>query len=372
MSDSRSHAALWVAVGVVLLLLIGPMTLLAAIVSVAAGSAPDVLPGLCASDTNLERILATIRALESGGGDPAGDYRAEAAGATASGAYQYVDGTWAGYGGYTHAADALPDIQDAKAAEDVRAVLATYQGDVSKVPIRWYLPSALDDPSLLDDVPMPDAGNRLTIREYQRRWMDTYHRLTGYGTATSGICYAAVGLGFNGALPDLLEHCATAWGGYRNGHIPYQAMRYSPVSGYLHTAASQSFDQLYAAAQAAGFDLRGSGYRPFDQGAETAGRSCHGSAMAVDVDVLVTGHRYATADEGFASAEFAWLCANAERYGWVVPRYVMPTGMRCGGVVGNGVGGCVGERCGIMEPWHVEAVGVAMVHADFAAAPRTP
>lgn len=47
----------------------------------------------------MEVILATIRTLESGG-----DYTAEAHGASASGAYQFVDGTWNGYGGYNHAA----------------------------------------------------------------------------------------------------------------------------------------------------------------------------------------------------------------------------------------------------------------------------
>jgi hypothetical protein len=119
---------------------------------------------------DLAVILDTIRTVESGG-----DYTARSDTSTASGAYQYVDSTWNDYRGYPSAYLATREIQDARAASDVQRILATY-GDVAYVPIVWYWPAAVDDAAQLDIVPRPDAGNQLTVRGYQQRWLDVYEK----------------------------------------------------------------------------------------------------------------------------------------------------------------------------------------------------
>lgn len=113
-------------------------------------------------------ILDTIRSVESGG-----NYAAPKNRGGASGAYQYIDSTWDDYEGYESAYLAPPEVQDARAATDVQRVLATY-GDVAYVPVVWYWPIAASDPTKLDIVPMPSAGNRLTVREYQQHWLSVY------------------------------------------------------------------------------------------------------------------------------------------------------------------------------------------------------
>lgn len=345
-------------------------TMLLIVLTVAVGARPDALPGLCAADGNLDRILATIRQIESGN-----NYRAQAVGATASGAYQIVNGTWNGYGGYTAARDAPPAVQDAKAAELVKAILDTYH-DISYVPIGWYLPSALDNADQWDVVPMPEAGNQLTIRGYQTRWLAEYQRQTADGQIAAGsICAAFAPVGNYGTLTAGIADCGTlGWGGYPNGHIPTAAMRYSPASNYMHPAASLAYGNLYAAAQGAGLDLRGNGYRPAYAGEHTAGTSCHGIGLAIDITALVDGDHPAGPDAkptgAFFAPEFTWMCANANRYGYAIPAYALPKGMRCGVTIGNGHGGWRGDRCCYLEPWHWEAVGTALTDPDFDASTR--
>ncbi len=116
---------------------------------------------------DVEVILATIRQLESAGRYDIGPNRARA-----SGAYQYIPSTWNNYGGYAEAYLAPPAVQDERARADVLRFLSMYGGDVSMVPIMWYYPRAAQDRSWMDRIPNPAGGNRLTIRQYQTRWLE--------------------------------------------------------------------------------------------------------------------------------------------------------------------------------------------------------
>lgn len=172
----------------------------ASVVALLAGallSIPVVIGGnggtTAAACGELAVILDTIRTIESGS-----DYEAPKNRGGASGAYQYIDSTWAGYEGYASAYLAPPEIQDARAASDVQSILAKYR-DVAYVPVVWYWPRAANDPSQLDIVPMPGAGNRLTVREYQQRWLTTYETKTA--TASEADCAGAMPTEDGYALP---------------------------------------------------------------------------------------------------------------------------------------------------------------------------
>lgn len=151
-------------------------------------------------DGPTDAVAATIRQLESGN-----DYTARAPGSSASGAYQFIDSSWAGYGGFARAYLAPPDVQDAKASELIASVLAANSDDVSAVPVAWYL-GHVPSPgsSEWDIVPAPEAGNRLTPRQYQALWMDTYRteaKETGNG-AGGGRPARACGAAGTGEIVD--------------------------------------------------------------------------------------------------------------------------------------------------------------------------
>lgn len=326
---------------------------------------------LTASEADYDVVLATIRQVESG--NNYGAINTGGAGNTnyATGAYQFLDSTWANYGGYSRAAQAPPAVQDAKALEYVRNIMTTRGNLVINVPYSWYYPAVFKDPSLLDKVPSPEQGNKLTIRQYGQKWVTTYQKkyqelrgavATGVQRSVAGAASSAAASASTAAtnvatavsdvsgvrypIPagvSLLEYDKSQWGGYENGKIPTggAGLRYSPNSGYMHPVASQAWDELCAAATAAGLDLRGGSYRSYDSEAAMSGKggikpgtSIHGWGLAIDINILANG-KFHTTTNVWGSDEYAWLKANAYKYGYGHPRWAL-------------------EGSSKPEPWHWE------------------
>jgi hypothetical protein len=137
----------------------------------------SVLP-VNASD--VDKAMATIRKRESSDQDhPDGDYTVKTKlGGTASGAYQFIDSTWAQQAKaakigteYKHAKDAPKEVQDAVARHYVEDLLRQSKGDVSKIPNAWYTGNIQGKIS-----PEAMAKNKgLTPEKYQASWMKDYN-----------------------------------------------------------------------------------------------------------------------------------------------------------------------------------------------------
>lgn len=96
-------------------------------------------PGSGADD--MERFLYALRMHESKGKNinNIGGH------SSASGYYQYIDGTWGGYGGYKRAIDAPFEVQHRKAREDAQRAYSKY-GEWDRVAMNHFYPALADNP----------------------------------------------------------------------------------------------------------------------------------------------------------------------------------------------------------------------------------
>lgn len=129
----------------------------------------------------VEKILATIRAVESDG-----NYTAKNPGSSASGAYQFIDSTWRSVGGAIYAPRAYmatPAQQDLVARAYVEKILAQHPGKdpAEVVPRVWYV-GTLD----LPDSHRP-KGNKLTVGQYVSEWKKELAAQIGSGVAGAPI-----------------------------------------------------------------------------------------------------------------------------------------------------------------------------------------
>lgn len=124
-------------------------------------------------DPSTKRIADTIKQKESGN-----NYLAQAKGSSASGAYQFTNGTWKSltkkYGigtEYSSARQAPPEIQDAIAGKYIEDIMKDAGGDVTKVPLTWYTGNKQGKISQEAIA----ANNGLTPQMYQNAWLKIYN-----------------------------------------------------------------------------------------------------------------------------------------------------------------------------------------------------
>lgn len=115
-------------------------------------------------DMPIDLVRAIIRQKESNN-----NYVAQNKVTTASGAYQYTDGTWNGYGGYAKAKYAPREIQDARFNEDLLDRAKKYNGDPFKMIAAHYLPKYANRPETWNQpLNLGKRSDTKTVAEYIR------------------------------------------------------------------------------------------------------------------------------------------------------------------------------------------------------------
>jgi hypothetical protein len=142
--------------------------------SAGAGAISREIPAVTGTTA---QILSTIKNKESGG-----NYQAQARGSSASGAYQFIDGTWQSLTRkfnigteFRRAVEAPPNVQDAVAAAYVNDILSKNNNNVAVVPLVWYTGNAQGRMSTA----ALEANRGLTPEMYQQRWLADFARQGG-------------------------------------------------------------------------------------------------------------------------------------------------------------------------------------------------
>lgn len=262
----------------------------------------------CTGPAQRDAVLATVRTLESGG-----DYTSRASGSSASGAYQFIDTTWAGYGGYPQAWQAPPPVQDARAVEQLSGLLDAHDGDVTVVPVVWYLGHLpVPDSPEWDTVPAKGAGNPLTPREYQARWLAEYDKqfalappgddagvgcLPGgsIGALSDGYAYPGPPEMFATAPVDSPHHDYPAWDWPIPSGTPVYAMRGGRVAAVDYWP--HNWWDYGCSTSTAGCSTCGIGVT-IDDDTGVRWTYCHGSAVYVQVgDTVAAGAQILTSGD---------------------------------------------------------------------------
>jgi hypothetical protein len=122
---------------------------------------------------NIDQVLRTLAFRESGGNPTATNSVS-----SASGKYQYLDGTWQArksyyseVSKYPRAKDAPEAVQDGVAYLEYSEKITLYNGDLFKIALSHFYPAAISDASLLDS---HIGGNTVTPRQYADGFVQQY------------------------------------------------------------------------------------------------------------------------------------------------------------------------------------------------------
>lgn len=127
------------------------------------------MPQRTPNDAELERFLAALRKHESDNRN-----RPNQGGhSSASGYYQYVNSTWANYGGYRRAMDAPFEVQHQRAREDAIRAWRKHGGDWEKVAAEHFYPGLAGDKSQWHLIPGQERGKAFPGNPTMRRYVSS-------------------------------------------------------------------------------------------------------------------------------------------------------------------------------------------------------
>lgn len=193
-----------------------------------------------AFDDEIATFMQAIKKIESG------DYSHKPNASGASGAYQFIDSTWGGYGGYKHAYEAPPEVQDAKARELMASYYESFGHRWDLVAAAWQggpgtAAKAMKDPSYLSRI----GDSNITTQEYVNRVMAAYGKqVPGVGTVASTVENKEHALGANLAAKVTAGNVLAQTQGFLTGKKPSETLGHltSPSGDSLGSRLEQIMD----------------------------------------------------------------------------------------------------------------------------------
>lgn len=248
----------------------------------------------------VDSFLTALKLQESGG-----NYSSRSKSSSASGAYQYIDSTWNNYGGYAHAWQAPPAVQDARARADITAAYSRYGGDWQKVAAAHFAGAgwvaAHPDKNTWGQNPAPGSQNP-TVSSYVSSL---------FGKAGQTAPEAVGGVATAHAAPQEVKDQVAAKYGYLSGFLD------NPELGPILQQAAQEgwdIDRLQGAIYATKwYKTHAAVTRQFDSQGKLDPATQQRQIMTQADDILAQAKRAGIVLDHTTLAKLAW---TSLRYGW--------------------------------------------------------